>query len=86
MANHGYAVGDTFPVLIPLSFNGVTLGGNYTVQSVTSSSAFTIQAQQSASAAGSAYLNNNKANFVYYIGFGSVPAGTGYGKIGRAHV
>jgi hypothetical protein len=78
LANHGYSVGSTFPVLIPASFNGVVLSGNYTVQSVTSSS-FTIQATTLASASSSVYLNNSNANFVYYIGTGPIPMGSGYG-------
>jgi len=83
LANHGYSVGSTFAVLIPWSAgSGVTLFGNYVVQSVTSSSVFTIQAPQNATATVSGYLNNGNANFVYYIGTGAIPAGTGYGVLG----
>lgn len=79
LANHGYSVGSTFAILVAYSFNGITLFGNYTVQSITSANVFVIQSPQSASASSSVYLNNGKANFVYYIGFGSIPAGSGYG-------
>ena len=79
LANHGYSVGSTFAILVAYSFNGITLFGNYTVQSVTSANVFVIQSPQSASASSSVYLNNGNVNLVYYIGFGSIPAGTGYG-------
>jgi len=79
LANHGYAVGGTYSALLPTVFNGVTIFGNYTVQSVPSTSTFTIQASTTANAASSVYENGGYANLVYYIGFGPVPAGTGYG-------
>jgi hypothetical protein len=49
--NHGLLVGDTFPVLIPVAAGGVTISGNYLVQSLDSGSPaniFTIQAANSA--------------------------------------
>ncbi len=49
--NHGLQVGDTFPVLIPVVAGGVTIEGNYLVQSLDSGSPaniFTIQAANSA--------------------------------------
>lgn len=76
--NHGYSVGSTFSFLIPLVLNGITFIGNYTVLSVTTNT-FTIQAQTIATASSSAYMNNSKANYVYYIGFGALPPNTGYG-------
>ena len=83
LPNHGYSAGSTFAVLIPWSAGfGVTLFGNYIVQSVTSSSVFVIQAPQNATSTGSGYLNNGNANLVYYIGTGAIPAGTGYGILG----
>lgn len=51
LANHGLQVGDTFPVLIPVVAGGVTISGNYLVQSLDSGSPaniFTIQAANSA--------------------------------------
>ena len=79
LANHGYVVGGTFSVLVPLFFNGITFLGNYTIQTVPTLGTFTIQASTTANASSSTYLNNGNANFVYYIGLGPVPAGTGYG-------
>ena len=51
LADHGLAVGDTFPVLVSLSAGSVTVFGNYIVSSVTSTSAFVINASTAASAA-----------------------------------
>lgn len=51
LANHGFQVGDTFPVLIPVVAGGVTISGNYLVQSLDSGSPtniFTIQAANAA--------------------------------------
>jgi hypothetical protein len=51
LANHGLQVGDTFPVLIPVVAGGVTISGNYLVQSLdigSPANIFTIQAANSA--------------------------------------
>jgi hypothetical protein len=42
LANHNYAVGATFPILVPTDIGGITLYGNYIVTSVLTSSTFTI--------------------------------------------
>jgi hypothetical protein len=44
LANHGYSVGDTFPVLVATSAGGVTLYGNYQVLTVVDADNFTISA------------------------------------------
>lgn len=44
LADHGYSVGSTFPVLVATDIGGVTLYGNYIVTSVLSTSTFTIAA------------------------------------------
>ena len=79
LANHGFAVGDTFPVLVPLTAAGITLSGNYTVTSVTSTSVFGIQAANSASATTTANLNSGNARYIYYKTPGALPTSTGYG-------
>lgn len=49
LANHGYLVGDTFPILIETIVGGITLKvGNYIVTGVTSSSVFTISSSTTA--------------------------------------
>ena len=42
LASHNYAVGSTFPILVPTNIGGITLYGNYIVTSVPTSSTFTI--------------------------------------------
>lgn len=79
IANHGYMAGDTYSALVPTTFNGVTIFENYTIQSIVDANNFTIIASTQASATGSIYENAGNANFVYYVGIGPVPAGTGYG-------
>lgn len=52
LANHGLQPGDTFPILLSTTLGGVTLYGNYTVQSLslaTPNDAFLINAANSAS-------------------------------------
>jgi len=79
-ANHGYVVGDTFPILVGTSVGGVTLSvGNYIVIEVTSNSVFKISASTTASSAASVFLNGATVRFRYYNGIGPLPAGSGYG-------
>jgi hypothetical protein len=78
LVGHGYAPGDTYPVLITTTVGGVTLEGNYTVLTVPTADTFTFQAPQNASATTSAFINGGDARYVYYISFGPLPEGTGY--------
>jgi len=50
LANHGYLAGDTFAALVATSFGGITVFGNYTIVSVSSTNVFTIQSSTVASA------------------------------------
>lgn len=79
LPNHGYTAGDTFPILATTVVGGVTFYGNYIVQSVTSTSVFTIFSNNNASSTTTGYINNNKAQFIYSFGVGAIPTGTGYG-------
>jgi hypothetical protein len=79
LANHGYFVGDTFPILVATSVGGVTLYGNYIVVAVTSTSVFRISASTSATSTTSAFMNSGNVRLVYYNGIGPLPPGTGYG-------
>jgi hypothetical protein len=79
LANHGLALGDTFPILVATSVGGLTLYGNYSVIEVTSSSVFKISAASSASSTANAFVNSGDVRFIYYNGIGPLPAGTGYG-------
>jgi len=77
--DHGYAAGDTFAALIATSLGGVTIYGNYTVISVTSSNVFVIGASTSATASTSAYENAGQAHYVYNKGTSPDALGLGYG-------
>lgn len=48
LPSHGYVPGASFPVNFPTTVGGITLSGNYVVQSVSSSSQFVIQASSNA--------------------------------------
>ena len=82
LANHGYFVGDTFPVLVSTSVGGVTLYGNFIVVSVASASVFRISASTSATSDANALMNAGNARLVYYNGIGPLPPGSGYGILG----
>lgn len=76
--DHGFAAGDTYPVLIATTVGGVTLTGDYIVQTVPTVNTFTIQAAQNASSTTSGFINGGDARFIYYVTYGPLPEGTGY--------
>ena len=78
LADHDYFPGATFPVLVETTVGGITFYGNYTVLSVTTNT-FVITARNKASSTTTGYMNGGNAHYVYYIGIGPLPAGTGYG-------
>ena len=80
--NHGFSVGDTFPVLVSTTVGGVTLYGNFDVKSVTSANAFVITAPNSATSAATVSINGGLPRITYYIGQNFVPASVGYGAGG----
>lgn len=80
LAAHGYVVGQTFTVFVSLTIAGITLHGDYLITSVPTSSTFTIQASNAANAAaGPTSMNSGLARYLYLIGFGPLPGGTGFG-------
>jgi len=79
LANHGYSVGSTFTVLMSTTVGGTTLYGDFDVQSVISSSQFTINALTLPTSTTTGYLNGNQAHFIYNFGVGAISSGTGYG-------
>jgi hypothetical protein len=82
LANHGYSVGSTFPVLMSTTVGGTTFYGDFTVESVVSTSQFTINALTLPTSTTTGYLNGNQAHFIYNIGEGAIASGTGYGAGG----
>jgi hypothetical protein len=62
---HGYSVGLTFPVLIATTVGGLTIFGNYVIQSIIDENTFTILASAPATATASAEVNNGNVIYVY---------------------
>lgn len=79
LPNHGFSVGDTYPCLVSTTVGGVTIDGNYIVQSVPTANSFTILSGTTATSTTSAYINGGNVRFTYSFGIGAVPTGTGYG-------
>ena len=79
LPNHGFSVGNTYPILISTSVGGVVLAGDTLVQSVVDADHFTIFAPNVASATTTVSINSGNARYNYYIGFGPLPTGTGFG-------
>jgi hypothetical protein len=71
--NSQYAVGDTWQVLLETSVGGLTLYGNYIIQSIIDENTLTFLAAAPATSTASAQLNGNTAVFIYN-GLGSGPA------------
>ncbi len=82
LPNHGYSVGSTYPLLITTVVGGITLYGNYIVQSVPNTYSFVINGPQTASSTTTAYVNSGLARYLYSFGVGANPAGSGYGVNG----
>jgi hypothetical protein len=76
--DHGFLVGSTYPILVPTTVGGVSLYGNYIVQTVTEDT-FTISAGTPASSTASAFINDENAQIIYYVGLASYPPSVGYG-------
>lgn len=79
LANHGYTVGSTFPVLVKTTIGGVDLYGNYIVTSVLSATQFNIAASNIPSSVTTVSMNGGKARVIYFVGQAGAYAPTGYG-------
>lgn len=79
LADHGYAVGSTYPVLVATTVGGITLFGNYLVQTIIDANNFTILAAVNATASTSGSINGGNVRYLYSFGIGANSAGTGYG-------
>jgi len=82
LADHGFVVGDTFPILVSTNVGGLDLYGNYIVSSVTSSDEFTFNAKNSADTNDTQSENGGDVQFIYYNGVGPAPINAGYGHGG----
>ena len=79
LPGYTYQVGDTFPVLTPTTISSVTIYGSYVVQTVVDVNNFTILVSTLPLAAGTGYLNNGNARYIYSFGQGVIPTGMAYG-------
>ena len=79
LPNYTYALGGTFPVLVLTTVGGIPFYGNYIVQSIVDANNFTITGSNPATASTSGFLNSGNARFIYSLGEGTLPGGTGYG-------
>jgi hypothetical protein len=81
LPNYTYGVGNTFPVLVATAVGGITLYGNYIVQSRVDANNFTIQANVAPITSATATMNNGLVRFIYSFGQGGFSAtGQGYGQ------
>jgi hypothetical protein len=79
LPNYKYAVGNTFPALVPTTVGGVTIYGNYVVQSIVDINNFTILVGIAALSSDTEVMNGGMARYIYSFGQGALPGGTGYG-------
>ena len=79
LPNHGYQVGDNFPVVVATTVGGVTFQGHYPVAQVIDTSTFVVQGNSVATSTTSGYINGGNAYYIYGFGIGAVPTGSGFG-------
>jgi hypothetical protein len=82
LAAHGFSPGNTYSVLLPTTFAGVTISGFYNVNTVTSSSTFTISVANAATANLTVSQNGGNANITYWRVPLPTGPGLGYGQGG----
>jgi hypothetical protein len=79
LPDYTYNVGETFSVLVATTVGGITLYGNYVVQSLVDDDNFTIIGNNPATSTDTGTLNGGNAHLIYSYGYGTIPGGTGYG-------
>lgn len=79
--NHGYAINDIYTVFVSTTVGGITLFGDYIVQSVTNANVFTIDGGTGASSTTTGSENGGLSRIQYMIPSGLMSSGTalGYG-------
>ena len=83
LTGHGLVTGRTLNFPVSTTVGGVSISGNYSVQSVTDANNFVITASQSAtSTAGPTSMNTGKAQILYNIGLAAPAGGSGWGTGG----
>lgn len=79
LPNHGYAAGNSFPVLKSTSIGGITFSGEYEVFSVTDANTFKFYAATSATSTASGYVNSNVIELLYSLPAQPPASATGFG-------
>lgn len=77
--NHGYSVGDTFPILVPTIVGGLTLSGFYTVSAVADANDFTIVGANNASSSQTVSMNGGDVQIVCWYIPAPILLATGFG-------
>jgi hypothetical protein len=83
LPNHGYLVGDTFPILASTVVGGATFFGNYIVQDVLNANEFTIISTVLPTSSTTGFVNGNDVRVTY--NFGAAPGAVGYGYGGNGY-
>ena len=68
-----------YPFIAPTSVGGLTIQGNYIVQTIIYSTSFTIVSPTQATSANTVTMNGGLAEVVYYVTLGPPSGGSGYG-------
>jgi len=79
LAAHGYIVGESFNVAVSTTVGGVTIAGNYVIQTVPTANTFTINVSAAATSSTSGFENGGNAHFIYFTALGPPPESAGYG-------
>jgi len=77
--NNSYEVGNLIAFPVPTTVGGITIQGQYLVQTVVPGVSFTINTNNTATSTATAYMNGNNANITYWITQGPPIQGSGYG-------
>lgn len=79
LANHGYGIGESFPVGVATTVGGVTLSGQYIITSVPSVDTFVINASNAATSSTTEFENGGDLSLTYYVTIGPAITGSGFG-------
>jgi len=79
LANHGYVVGQNVYHAVSTTVGGITIFGNYIIQTVPTANTYTISAANTATATTSGSENGGNCQFIYYIAIGPQATTSGYG-------
>lgn len=79
LIDHGFARGDTFPVLVETAVGGLSLSGNYIINEIVDADTFRIIAGNEASSTDTKPINGGDVRLNFYLGAGPSPTGRGYG-------